>query len=101
MENDEVQGNMDEGGSWKEKQDFIVRFINELGTTIDNKAAEFEIPPVVIVGALETLKQEWLMSMMGETLLLANGLRQTEDDDDEDDDETDGMFDNETHDQDP
>lgn len=46
--------------TWQEKQDFIVRFIDELGTFIEHKCSEFELPPVVVIGALEVLKNEWL-----------------------------------------
>lgn len=76
------QSQADDGLSpetWRNKQDFIVRFINELGTVVDNKAAEFEIPPIVIIGALEMLKQEWMVSMM------PTGIRDLEDDEPEDD----------------
>jgi len=53
-------GSTEPNHSWQEKQDFIVRFIDELGTFIEHKCAEFELPPVVIIGALDVLKNEWL-----------------------------------------
>lgn len=46
--------------TWAEKQQYMVRFINEIGTRVDALAAEFDLPPVLIVGMLENIKNEWL-----------------------------------------
>lgn len=67
----------DFGGSWKEKQQFMVRFLDELGAFIDKKMSEFELPPVVIVGALEVLKNEYMQASF--EYIVEEG----EDDDDE------------------
>lgn len=60
MDEDIIPKQDDFGGSWNEKQNFITRFMDELGAWIDNKCAEFEIPAVVVVGALEILKSEYI-----------------------------------------
>jgi hypothetical protein len=70
-------GSTEFGGSWGEKQSFIVKFLDELGTFIERKCSEFELPPVVVVGALEVLKNEWLNAGMEYII---------EDGDDDDDD---------------
>lgn len=49
--------------TWSEKQQYMVRFIQEIGGRIDALAAEFDLPPVLIVGMLENMKNEWLNPM--------------------------------------
>lgn len=53
-------GSTEPNHTWEEKQDFIVRFLDELGSFIEHKVAEFELPPVVVIGALDVLKNDWL-----------------------------------------
>lgn len=46
--------------TWEEKQDFIVRFIDEVDSFISYKVNEFELPPIVVIGALEKIKNDWM-----------------------------------------
>ena len=52
-------GSTEPNNTWAEKQDYIVRFMDELESFIVHKVMEFELPPVVVVGAIEILKANW------------------------------------------